>query len=121
MAELGLTKKMYDKILNDIDDIRKNESVVEYAPALCRFSLHRRRTSGETLAKVSEYIRKLNAQQGKVIWTIEKIPGVYDGFLNRRKEGEISVWSGEDPLDLLVHLERWGIIEKRFDIEEDNE
>jgi hypothetical protein len=71
--------------------------------------------------KVSEYIRELNASQRHLVWTIEKIPGVYDrGLARDRTEWEISAWNGEDPLELLIQLERWGIIEKRLSLDDDD-
>lgn len=122
MDELGLDKDKYEQIIADIDDIRSNENPMECAPKfLFGLSVNkiRRRSAEEALTKVSEYIRKLNAQQGKVIWTIEKIPGAYDGFFGSSKEWEISAWNGEDPLELLLHLEKWGVIEKKLDIDDD--
>ena len=70
---------------------------------------------------MSEYIRELNASQRRVVWTIEKIPGVYDrGLVRSANEWEVSAWNGEDPLELLLELERWGIVEKRLYVEDDD-
>jgi hypothetical protein len=120
MAELGLTAEIYSKIISDIDDIRRNSK----SNANCWAWLRdiRRRSPEDCLVKVSEYVRHINAQQRRIVWTIEKIPGVYArGSGGKGKEWEISAWNGEDPLELLVHLERWGIIEKRWNIDDDEQ
>jgi hypothetical protein len=71
--------------------------------------------------KVSEYLRQLNASQRRIVFTIEKIPGVYDrGLARNRTEWEISAWNADDPLELLMQLEKWGIIENRLSLEEDD-
>lgn len=123
MCELGLGRAKYDKVISDIEDIRRNARAKESTPYLMPgFAVKalRRRSAEEALTKVSEYVRKLNAQQGKIIWTIEKIPGCYENhFGNHINEWEISAWNGEDPLELLLQLEKWGIIEKRLDIDDD--
>lgn len=123
MDELGLSKNEYEKIIADIDDIRRKEKLRSCAPKLIpgfAFPLVRHRSAEGALAKVSQYIRNLNAQNHKVVWTIETIPGVYASSLGSQgKEWEISAWNGEDPLELLLQLERWGIIEKRLDIDDD--
>jgi hypothetical protein len=123
MDELGLSKDEYEKIIADIDDIRYNEKPKGCAPNLVpgfAFQIVRHRSAEDALAKVSEYVRNLNARNHKVVWTIENIPGVYASALGSQgKEWEISVWNGEDPLELLLQLEKWGIIEKRLDIDDD--
>lgn len=123
MTALGLSKESYEQIISCIEELRKNERVCtcECTPhVMCRLSFRGRRSTEEALTKVSEYIRKLNTQQAKVLWTIEKIPGVFDGPPFRSgKQWEISAWNREDPLELLVQLERWGIIEKKYDIEDE--
>ncbi|KAF2257080.1 hypothetical protein BU26DRAFT_446332, partial [Trematosphaeria pertusa] len=121
MDELGLAKETYQTIINTIEHIRqhyKSNAGEECVPRLLA-SWHklRRRSTEDALTRVSEYIRQVNASQRHVVWTIEKIPGVYDRGLGRdKKEWEISAWNGEDPLELLIQLERWGIIEKRLNI-----
>jgi hypothetical protein len=70
---------------------------------------------------MSEYLRELNAAQRRMVWTIEKISGVYDrGLARNGTEWEISAWNGEDPLELLIELERWRIIEQRLIIKDDD-
>ena len=120
MGALGLTEEKYHRILSHIQDIAKNaeEGATSCAPRLRKMMRHR--SAEEALTKVSEYIRSVNAQQRNVVWTIEKVPGAYETFFGTHlKEWEISVWNGEDPLELLLQLERWGIIEKRLDIDEE--
>ena len=63
-------------------------------------------------------IRQINAIDRRVVWTIEKIPSVYKRtFLHDKKDWEISAWNGEDPLELHIQLEKWGIIESRLDLD----
>jgi hypothetical protein len=118
MTELGLTKEKYENVISHIDDIRQNETKRDCAPD---WVFTRRRNAGDALAKVSEYLRSLNGRCTKVIWTIETIPGVYDGLLQSGKEWEISAWNSEDPLELLLQLEKWGILEKKLNVEDDND
>jgi hypothetical protein len=122
MEELGLSKDRYQTILSTIADIRSSVQLCTKCPIsylLSSVNRIRRRSTEDALVKVSEYIRELNAAQRRVVWTIEKIPGVYDrGFGRGRTEWEISAWNGEDPLELLFELERWGIIEQRMNIDE---
>jgi hypothetical protein len=123
MEELGLTKSRYQKIISDIADIHTNAQLYTKCPIsylLSSLNKIRRRSTEDALMKVNEYIRELNASQRRVVWTIEKIPGVYDrGLARDRTEWEISAWNGEDPLELLIELERWGIIEQRLNLEDD--
>ncbi|KAF2791413.1 hypothetical protein K505DRAFT_309557 [Melanomma pulvis-pyrius CBS 109.77] len=124
MNELGLSKESYHTIISDIDDLRRSYSPnpSDCAPSCIPWLRHiRKRSADEALTKVSEYIRHVNAQQRGIVWTIEKIPGVYESELGRNgKEWEISAWNGEDPLELLIQLERWGIIEKKLNIDDDD-
>ncbi|KAF2748964.1 hypothetical protein M011DRAFT_466095 [Sporormia fimetaria CBS 119925] len=122
MAELGLSKAKYEQILDFIDHVKGQttgaiELKLHHRCAFCPMT--GRRSADDNLAKVSEYIRKLNTQSTQIIWTIERIPGVYHRTLRSGKEWEISAWNAEDPLELLLQLERWGVIEKKLDIEED--
>jgi hypothetical protein len=123
MEELGLTKSRYQTIISDITDIHTSAQLYTRCPIpylLSSLNKIRRRSTDDALMKVSEYIRKLNASQRRVVWTIEKIPGVYDrGLARDRTEWEISAWNGEDSLELLIELERWGIIEQRLNPEDD--
>jgi hypothetical protein len=123
MEELGLTKARYQTIISDIADIRTCAQLCTKCPIsylLSTINKIRRRNSEDALMKVNEYIRELNASQRRVVWTIEKIPGVYDrGLARDRTEWEISAWNGEDSLELLMDLERWGIVEQRLNLEDD--
>jgi hypothetical protein len=118
MDELGLIEDLYQTIISDINDIRETSN----SNANCWPWLRhvRRRSLEDSLAKVREYVRHTNARQRRVVWTIEKIPGINAGGSGGKdNDWEISAWNGEDPLELLIQLERWGIIEKRFTIEDD--
>lgn len=118
MAALGLSKDDYQKIILHIDSIQTHAQLSTKCPMsymLASCNKIRRRSTEDALIQVSEYIRTLNAQQGRIVWTIEKIPGVYDrGLARDRTEWEISMWNAEDPLELLMQLEKWGIVEKRL-------
>ncbi|KAF2036091.1 hypothetical protein EK21DRAFT_83805 [Setomelanomma holmii] len=124
MEELGLSGSAYQEILSNIADIHWRAQFATKCPVsyfLSSLNKFRRRSTEDALMKVSEYIRTLNASQRRVVWTIEKIPGVYDrGLARDGTEWEISAWNGEDPLELLIQLERWGIIEKRLSLEDDD-
>lgn len=123
MGDLGLSREAYQAIIDHIEDIRKDyrsNSKSCLPQFVASWNKIRRRSTEDALKKVSEYIRQVNAQDRRIVWTIEKIPGVYDrGFGRDRKEWEISAWNGEDPLDLLIQLEKWGIIEKKLNIDDD--
>ncbi|KAF1962983.1 hypothetical protein CC80DRAFT_521880 [Byssothecium circinans] len=123
MEELGLSKRAYQTIICNIEDIRKNtqKDAEKCMPHLLA-SWHkiRHRSTEDALAKVSEFVRKVNKADRRIVWTIEKIPGVYDRGLGRdKKEWEISAWNGEDPLELLIQLEKWGIIEETLNIDDE--
>jgi hypothetical protein len=119
MTELGFDQAKYEEIISHISSLRQHENPLKCGARFMSFGRHHR--TEDSMAKVSEYIRKLNSDsvQSKVIWTIEKIPGVYDGFLRSGKEWEISAWNAEDPLELLLQLEKWGVIEKKLDIDDE--
>ena len=123
MEGLGLSKEKYHTIISKIDDIRRNHRSGKSRCGLgCMTWLRvkRRVSTEEALTKVSEYVRQINTQDRRIVWTIEKIPRAYDrGFGRDGKEWEISAWNGEDALDLLIQLERYGIIEKKLDIGDD--
>lgn len=124
MEELGLSKSAYQAIIATMADIHSKAQFCTKCPVsylLSSLNKIRRRSTEDALMKVSEYIRELNASQRHLVWTIEKIPGVYDrGLARDRTEWEISAWNGEDPLELLIQLERWGIIEKRLSLDDDD-
>jgi hypothetical protein len=124
MAELGLTKIEYETIISNIENIHIDAVWYTKCPISYLFSTLnkiRHRSTEDVLMKVSEYMRVLNASQRRLVWTIEKIPGLYDrGLARDRTEWEISAWNDEDPLELLIELERWGIIEQRLSIEDDD-
>jgi hypothetical protein len=123
MEELGLTKQSYLDITNHIEDIRLSQksSSVQCLPQVFKsWRKIRPRRTEDALIRVSEYIRKINSSNKKLVWTIETIPWVYDLGLGRdKKEWQISAWNGEDPLELVLQLEKWGIIEKKLNIDED--
>jgi hypothetical protein len=120
MDALGLTREKYNTIISNIDDIRRNTKPTYYSTFLTPWNMIRGRNTVDALNKVSEYIRQINGEGRRVVWTIEKIPGVYDQGMNcDKQEWEISAWNGEDPLELLIQLEKWGIIEKKLNIEDD--
>jgi hypothetical protein len=123
MEELSLTLKSYQTIIGTIEDIRQyyESNTNDYLlHSLASWRKLGRRSIEDAIAKVSDYIRQINTWDRRVVWTIEKIPDVYDGGLGRdRREWEISIWNGEDPLELLIQLERWGIIEKKLNIDDD--
>jgi hypothetical protein len=126
MEELGLTEEQYNGIISKITEIKFN-SKLALSSCMARYVLGNSmcplqwRRAENAMAKVSEYIRTVNAKLQKVVWTIEKIPDVYErvGFGKPGCEWEISAWNGEDPLELLLQLEKWGIIEKRFGFDDD--
>ena len=124
MEELGLTKDAYQTIVTKIADLHTTLRFPTKCPVSYMLSsINRVRHIGieDALLKVSEYIRELNASQRRLVWTIEKIPGVYGRGLGRSaNEWEVSAWNGEDPLELLLELERWGIVEKRLYVEDDD-
>lgn len=117
MTELDLDEAKYEAVTSHIQTIIEHENPLDCGARLFTFGRHR--STEDCVVKVSEYIRKLNASQSKIIWTIEKIPAVYDGFFNSGSEWEISAWNAEEPLALLLQLEKWGVIEKKFDVEEE--
>ncbi|KAH7090244.1 hypothetical protein FB567DRAFT_438099 [Paraphoma chrysanthemicola] len=123
MEELGLSKAGYQAVISNIAEIHSKAQFSTKCPFsyfLSSLNKIRRRSAEDALMKVSEYLRELNASQRRVVWTIEKIPGVYDrGLARDRTEWEISAWNGEDPLELLIQLERWGILEKRLSLEDE--
>lgn len=58
--------------------------------------------------KVGKYVSHINAQKRRIVWTVERIPGVYPGGSGGKgKEREISARNGEDPFELLIQLEQW--------------
>lgn len=123
MDELGLTQEKYDAIISNIEKIRQHtkptyyECVPNFVTSLTKI---RSRNTVDAINKVSEYVRELNAAGRRIVWTIEKIPSVYDeGLRCDQQEWEISAWNGEDPLELLIQLEKWGIIENCLNIDDD--
>jgi hypothetical protein len=92
MEELGLTKARHQTIISEIVDIRTRAQLCTNCPMsylLSTINKVRRRNLDNALMKVSEYICELNASQRRVVWTIEKVPGVYDrGLARDRTEWE---------------------------------
>lgn len=122
LEALGLTKDEYQLITSNFADIDKSQCKIKCPITGLVLSLRRirRRSAADTLTRLEEFVRKLNSQQRRIVWTIEKIPAVYDkGLVRDRTEWEISAWNSEDPLELLVQLEKWGLVEKRLSLEDD--
>jgi hypothetical protein len=124
METLGLSRDAYQSIVADIESIHTKVQLNTRCLgmyALASLNKVRRRSTESALKRVREYLRQLNASQRRIVWTIEKIPGVYDkGFARNRTEWEISAWNAEDPLELLIQLEKWGIIENRLSLHDDD-
>lgn len=123
MKELGLSKKAYDEIKDKITGIQSTIQLGTKSPvsySLSFWNKLRHRSTEDALLKVGEYLRELNASQRLLVWTLERIPDVYErGFARDSTEWEISAWNGEDALELIIQLERWGLIERRLSIDED--
>lgn len=123
MDELGLTHEKYSEIIRKIEDIRHRAKrhYIECVPNVFKsWTKIGRRSTTDSLNEVNGYIRQLNAAGRRIVWTIEKLPGVYDnGTRSDKEEWEISAWNGEEPLELLIQLEKWGIIEQRLNIDDD--
>ena len=124
MDTFGLSKDAYQTIIADIDNFHTHVQLNTKCPGsymVASLNKVRRRSTNDALMKVSEYLRQLNASQRCIVWTIEKIPAVYDkGFGRNRTEWEISAWNAEDPLELLIQLEKWGIIESRLSLDDED-
>ncbi|KAL1792842.1 hypothetical protein ACET3X_009349 [Alternaria dauci] len=124
MDVLGLSKDLYLSIITSIDRMHTSMRLNTKCPGMYMIaSLNsvRRKGTEDAVMKLREYIRRLNASQRTIVWTIEKIPWVYDkGFGRNRTEWEISAWSAEDPLELLMQLERWGLIENRMSLDDED-
>jgi len=120
MDALGLNKHAYHAILTDIDRMHTKMRLNTRCPGmyvLASLMKVRRKGTKDAVMKAREYIRRLNASQRELVWTIEKIPWVYDkGGGRNRTEWEISAWNAADPLELLMQLERWGIIQNRMSL-----
>ncbi|KAF2499641.1 hypothetical protein BU16DRAFT_524108 [Lophium mytilinum] len=103
MQDLGLTAEVYYDTLHHIESIRQNSKSK-------RAFFGKKKPVEDAVPAVLDFLKVVNLlrhQQGsKVIWTIEGIPagkGLY----------EISLWDQSDPLELLVQLEKHGVIEKK--------
>ncbi|RMZ74296.1 hypothetical protein GMOD_00003313 [Pyrenophora seminiperda CCB06] len=124
MDTFGLSKDAYQSIITNIDNLHTHMQLNTKCPGsylVASLNKVRRRGTNDALAKVSEYLRQLNASQRCIVWTVEKIPAVYDkGFGRNRTEWEISAWNAEDPLELLIQLEKWGIIESRLSLDDED-
>ncbi|KAF7571055.1 hypothetical protein A1F94_006018 [Pyrenophora tritici-repentis] len=123
MDTLGLSKDAYQTIIADIDNFHSHVQLNTKCPGsymVASVNTVRKMGTNDALMKVREYLRQLNASQRCIVWTIEKIPAVYDkGFGRNRTEWEISAWNAEDPLELLIQLEKWGIIESRLNLDDE--
>jgi hypothetical protein len=110
METLSLSRDAHQSIVADIDSIHTKVQLNTKCPGmylLVSLNKVRRRSTKDALVRVTEYLRQLNASQRRIVWTIERIPVVYDkGFARNRTEWEISAWNAEDPLELLIQLEK---------------
>jgi hypothetical protein len=124
METLGLNKNTYQTIVANIGIFHTKVQPNTRCPGMymvASLNMVRRRSTEDALTRVSQCLRQLNASQRRIVWTIEKISGVYDkGFAHNRTEWEISAWNAEDLLELLIQLEKWGIIEKRLSLDDED-
>jgi hypothetical protein len=124
MEVLGLSKHAYQAILANFDRMHTSMRLNTRCPGMyvvASLNKVRRKGTEDALMKARSYIKRLNASQRELVWTIEKIPWVYDkGFGRNRAEWEISAWNAKDPLELLMQLERWGIIENRMTLDDED-
>jgi len=94
MNALGLNKHAYHAILTDIDRMHTKLRLNTRCPGMyvvASVMKVRRKGTKDAVMKAREYIRRLNASQRELVWTIEKIPWVYDkGGGRNRTEWEIS-------------------------------
>ncbi|KAH9865139.1 hypothetical protein IAQ61_009086 [Plenodomus lingam] len=124
MQSLGLTRPLYQSILRDIHSLHETLQGRSKCPFVgpLRHALDKvwqRRTDEACQPELRAYVRRLNARHRRVVWTVERVPGVYErGGVGGREEWEVSAWKCEEPLELLVDLERWGIVEKRVTLGE---
>jgi hypothetical protein len=120
MEALGLSKDLYQSIVISIDwmhtSMRPNKRCQDIymiaSPVPLRRTLFR-----DALMKVRDYTRRLNMSQRTIVWTIEKIPWLYDkGSKRNRTEWAFNARNAEDPLELLIQLERRGLIENSMSL-----
>lgn len=124
MDALGLNKHAYHAVLTNLDRMHSSMRLNSRCPMMrivSSLNKVRRKGTKDAVMKAREYIRRLNASQQELVWTIEKIPWVYDkGGGRNRTEWEISAWNAADSLELLMQLERWGIIENRMSLDDED-
>ncbi|KAF2810517.1 uncharacterized protein BDZ99DRAFT_314119 [Mytilinidion resinicola] len=103
MKDLGLTAEVYHDTLHHIESIRHDAKSK-------RAFFGKKKPMEDAVPAVLDYLKVVNLlrhQQGsKVIWTIEGIPAGKGPY-------EISLWDQSDPLELLVQLEKHGVIKKK--------
>jgi hypothetical protein len=124
MDELSLSKSTYDDITAHFNEFCGLSHNAACPVSYLKVSWHRFRRGSieDVMARVGAYIRELNTAQRRIVWTLEQIPGVYDrGTKRERTEWEVSAWNGTCPLELLMDLERWGIVKQRIMGEGDGE
>jgi hypothetical protein len=120
MEELGLSHAAYTAITTHFTTLHTQPNTA-YPASYLRASWQRlrQRCADDVLARARSYACELNAAQRKIVWTVEKIPDVYEQ--GAKEEWEISAWNGTCPLGLLMDLERWGIVERRIGEEGEGE
>jgi hypothetical protein len=116
LEEFGLSKDDFEAVIARVDEIVSARMETPQPlrtsvfSVLCKFCDCR---NNDVILKLRRFIRKLNAAQRRIVWTLETIVDTRGDHI----DWEISAWNGEDSLELLIELERWGIVEKRLDVE----
>jgi hypothetical protein len=117
LDEFGLSKDDFEAVIARVDEIVSARMETpqplrtSVSSVLCKFCDCR---NNDVILKLRRFIRKLNAAQRRIVWTLETIVDTCGDHI----DWEISAWNGEDSLELLIELERWGIVERRLDVEE---
>ena len=117
LDEYGLSKDDFEAVIARVDEIISARMETpqplrtSVSSVLCKFCDCR---NNDVILKLRRFIRTLNAAQRRIVWTLETIVDSCGDHI----DWEISAWNGEDSLELLIELERWGIVEKRLDVEE---
>lgn len=113
LDDMGLSKAAYETVVARVGQITRGRKVTTHSPCRCVSSFIRKaclRRQHAMFLELQEYLRELNSAQRHIVWTVETISdacGDHSGW-------NISAWNGEDPLELLMELERCNIVEKRL-------
>lgn len=116
LDEFGLSKDDVEAVIARVDEIVSARMETpqplrtSVSSVLCKFCDCR---NNDVILKLRRFIRKLNAAQRRIVWTLETIVDNRGDHI----DWEISAWNGQDSLELLIELERWGIVEKRLDVD----